>query len=221
MHLAAILGLCLLTDSSVVMAGASPAGILVLIQQGQSDAPQASSPQEPVTNSQPTSPSQEASEPGQGTGDEQTGSVKATPQQPTSETHEAKPTKPSQSDATAKKPATKKRRRKPPVAASNSTSEKKVVKNGGAADPEAQLSPSVSNEQASRERESTTQLLANSDANLKQLAARQLSTTQQASVSQIRKYMEQAKAADAEGDVQRAQNLASKALMLSDDLVKH
>ncbi len=79
----------------------------------------------------------------------------------------------------------------------------------------------MSNEQASRERESTTQLLANSDANLKQLAARQLSATQQASVSQIRKYMEQAKAADAEGDVQRAQNLASKALMLSDDLVKH
>jgi hypothetical protein len=33
--------------------------------------------------------------------------------------------------------------------------------------------------------------------------------------------MEQAKEAEAAGDVQRAQNLASKALMLSDDLVKH
>jgi len=33
--------------------------------------------------------------------------------------------------------------------------------------------------------------------------------------------MEQAKAAEESGDVQRAQNLASKALMLSDDLVKH
>jgi hypothetical protein len=63
--------------------------------------------------------------------------------------------------------------------------------------------------------------LATTDTNLKQLAARQLSTTQQDSVSQIRKYMEQAKAAEDAGDVQRAQNLASKALMLSDDLVKH
>jgi hypothetical protein len=45
--------------------------------------------------------------------------------------------------------------------------------------------------------------------------------TQQDSVSQIRKYMEQAKTAEDEGDVQRAQNLASKALMLSDDLLKH
>jgi hypothetical protein len=84
-----------------------------------------------------------------------------------------------------------------------------------------QLSPGVSDEQASRQRQSTTQLLATTDANLKQLAARQLNATQQDSVSQIRKYMEQAKAADSAGDVQRAQNLASKAVLLSDDLVKH
>jgi hypothetical protein len=96
-----------------------------------------------------------------------------------------------------------------------------VVRNGGTADPVVRLSPGVSDEQASRQRQSTTQLLATTDANLKQLAARQLDVTQQDSVSQIRKYMEQAKAADSAGDVQRAENLASKALLLSDDLVKH
>ena len=40
--------------------------------------------------------------------------------------------------------------------------------------------------------------LATTDANLKQLAAHPLNTTQQDSVSQIRKYMEQAKAAIAQ-----------------------
>ena len=96
-----------------------------------------------------------------------------------------------------------------------------MVRNGGATDPVVQLSPGVSDEQASRQRQSTTQLLATTDANLKQLAAHPLNPTQQDSVSQVRKYMEQAKAAEEAGDMQRAQNLASKALMLSDDLVKH
>jgi hypothetical protein len=78
----------------------------------------------------------------------------------------------------------------------------------------------VSPEQASSQRQNTTQLLAATDANLKQISTRQINSTQQASVSQIRKYMEQAKTAEQAGDVQRAQNLASKALLLSDDLAK-
>jgi hypothetical protein len=124
-------------------------------------------------------------------------------------------------ESTAKAAPKKRRRRKHVAAKPDSAPEKKVVKNGGTADPAVQLAPGVSNEQASRQRQSTTQLLATTDTNLKQLASRQLSETQQDSVSQIRKYMEQAKAAEDAGDVQRAQNLASKALMLSDDLVKH
>jgi hypothetical protein len=77
-----------------------------------------------------------------------------------------------------------------------------------------QLAPGVSNEQASRQRRSTTELLATTDTNLKQLASRELNRTQQDSVSQIRKYMEQAKTAE-EQESTRAQNLASKALALS------
>jgi len=84
-----------------------------------------------------------------------------------------------------------------------------------------QLAPTISAEQASSQRQSTAQLLTATEDNLKQIASRQLNSTQQDSVSQIRKYMEQAKAAESAGDVQRAHNLASKALLLSDDLVKH
>jgi hypothetical protein len=84
-----------------------------------------------------------------------------------------------------------------------------------------QLAPGVSAEQASSQRQNTTQLLAATDANLKQIASRTMNSSQQDSISQIRKYMEQAKAAEQAGDVQRAHNLASKALLLSDDLVKH
>lgn len=79
----------------------------------------------------------------------------------------------------------------------------------------------MSAEQASRQRQNTTQLLAATDTNLKQISSRQLNPSQQDSVSQIRKYIEQAKAAEQAGDVQRAHNLASKALLLSDDLAKH
>ena len=78
----------------------------------------------------------------------------------------------------------------------------------------------MSAEQASSQRQNTTQLLAATDANLKQISSRPMPSSQQASVDQIRKYMEQAKAAEQAGDVQRAQNLASKALLLSDDLAK-
>ena len=78
----------------------------------------------------------------------------------------------------------------------------------------------MSPEQASSQRQSTTQLLAATDANLKQISSRPMNSSQQDSISQIRKYMEQAKAAEQAEDVERAYNLASKALLLSNDLVK-
>ncbi len=95
------------------------------------------------------------------------------------------------------------------------------MRNGGTADPVVQLAPGMSAEQASSQRQNTTQLMAATDANLKQISSRQLNSSQQDSVSQIRKYIEQAKAAEQAGDVERAHNLASKARLLSDDLAKH
>jgi outer membrane biosynthesis protein TonB len=222
MNLATILALWVLTDSSVaaVVSPALPVG-LVQESQPQSAAPQALPQQEPTQNPQPASPAQETPQPSQEPTPDKTEPEKAGPA-PAQEPSKAPPAASAKKPPSTTKAATRRRRRRKHFAAkTDSAPEKKVVKNGGTADPAAQLAPGVSNEQASRQRQSTTQLLATTDTNLKQLASRQLSTAQQDSVSQIRKYMEQAKAAEDAGDVQRAQNLASKALMLSDDLVKH
>lgn len=71
-----------------------------------------------------------------------------------------------------------------------------------------------------QEKQTTTQLLAITDGNLQKISSRQLDAGQEETVRQIRNYTEQAKAAEKQGDIQRAQNLASKARQLSDDLVK-
>ncbi len=69
--------------------------------------------------------------------------------------------------------------------------------------------------------DSTYQLLASSDANLKKISGRQLSANQQDTVKQIKSYMEQANTAAKDGDVQRAHNLAVKANLLATELVGH
>jgi hypothetical protein len=98
---------------------------------------------------------------------------------------------------------------------------KKVVPNGGADDPKVSLSPGLNREQASHQVESTKQLLAASDANLKKISGRQLSANQQDTVKQIKSYMEQANKAADDGDPQRAYNLAVKANLLSAELAGH
>ena len=80
------------------------------------------------------------------------------------------------------------------------------------------LSPEVTQKQASEQTVRTNQLLASSDANLKKISGRQLSAGQQDTVKQIKSYMEQATAAKDRGDVQRAYNLAVKANLLSAEL---
>jgi hypothetical protein len=212
MYLAAILGLSVLTTPAVVAieyrAQPQPFG-----QETQPTVPAQDAPR----NAAPAPPS---SQPG----------AEPQPQPPVPEAAQEPPT--AKPEAAGKKPeprtqkprtkaATKKRRRRKTAArTSTATPEKKVVRNGGTAEPVVQLAPGISEEQASSQRQNTTQLLAATDANLKRISSRSLNPGQQASVSQIRKYMEQAKAAEQAGDVQRAQNLASKALLLSDDLAK-
>jgi hypothetical protein len=63
-------------------------------------------------------------------------------------------------------------------------------------------------------------MLGTTDANLKQIAGRQLSATQQAMVNQIRQFMDQSKAAVVDGELERARTLAWKAQVLSEELVK-
>lgn len=76
----------------------------------------------------------------------------------------------------------------------------------------------MSNQEASEELNSTSQLLASADAKLKQIANRQLDDAQQDTVRQIKSYMEQARTAAKNGEVQRAYTLANKANLLSADL---
>jgi len=124
------------------------------------------------------------------------------------------PEKPiAKSSPSGKKPAHKKKPGSAPT--------KRVVRNGSTPDPTVQLAPGMSQKQASTELQNTTQLLAATDASLKQISGRQLNPNQQNMVSQIRKYMEQSKQAADEGDPERAHNLAIKAHLLSDDLAKH
>ena len=207
MYLAAILGLCVWTTPAVaaIEYRAQPQPFS---QETQPSVPAQDSPQ----NAAPAAPS---SQPG----------AEPQSQPPAPEAAQEPPTTKPESSAKKPEPTTKaatkkRRRRKTAASTSTATPEKKVVRNGGTADPAVQLAPGVSAEQASSQRQNTTQLLAATDANLKRISSRSMNPSQQASVSQIRKYMEQAKAAEQAGDVQRAQNLASKALLLSDDLAK-
>lgn len=76
-------------------------------------------------------------------------------------------------------------------------------------------------EQANRQRRTTEELLAGTGQSLKRLAGRTLNADQQETVGQVRSFMEGARSALQKGDPQRARNLALKAYLLSDELVKH
>jgi hypothetical protein len=97
----------------------------------------------------------------------------------------------------------------------------KVIREGGTADANALLSPSMSMEQASRQIQNTTQLLASAQANLQRISKRKLTTDQQAIVDQVHSYVQQATDALNRGDLQRGHNLALKANLLADDLARH
>ncbi|MGA8152271.1 MAG: hypothetical protein WB952_15065 [Terriglobales bacterium] len=95
------------------------------------------------------------------------------------------------------------------------------MRNGSTTDPTVAISPGLSEQQISQQMKKTDQLLAAADANLKVISGRQLSASQQDTVTQIKSFIEQAKTASSSGDVQRAYNLANKANLLSVDLKGH
>ena len=118
--------------------------------------------------------------------------------------------------AAAKKPKTVKVV-EPPV---EGPPERRVIRNGSATDPTTQISPSVPPQKASSQMENTNSLLSTADANLKSISGAQLSASQEDMVKQVKTYMEQAKTAAGAGDLERANNLATKAQLLSAELVK-
>jgi hypothetical protein len=96
-----------------------------------------------------------------------------------------------------------------------------VVREGGATEPAEQIVPGMTPVEATRQRQNAEQWLVSTGDQLKQLKGRTLDARQQDTVGQIHNYMEGARTALREGDVQRASTLAQKAHLLAEDLVKH
>jgi hypothetical protein len=105
------------------------------------------------------------------------------------------------------------------AAPANCPPAKTVIREGGTTEPAIQLIGGEGGEQASNQRATTDQLLGSTENNLKKVAGRQLTSSQQEMMTQIQQFMEQSKAAVAAGDLQRGHNLAMKARLLSDELV--
>jgi hypothetical protein len=97
---------------------------------------------------------------------------------------------------------------------------KTVVTEGGTQPATPQLSASMPHEQAIHQKLNTNQLLEATDYNVKSIS-RALNADEQAMLQHIRSYMQQSRDAIKDGDTERAYNLALKAHLLSDELIKH
>lgn len=207
MRLAIIVGICLLSLSTPGHIVPVSAGVVLQAAQSQdsppvSPSPEGSATQSPVTDQRKT----------------------ANPPQPATTPCPNN----SQSTSTAKsdcKPAAKTRKHRKPAAPAQTTTgsspSKTVVRNGGTGDSSVNLEPGVTPQQASRDVDNTNKLLATSDANLKKLSGRQLTANQQDTVKQVKSYVDEAKKAASDGDLQRAYNLAVKANLLLSELAGH
>jgi hypothetical protein len=212
MALAIILGICFLVST------ATPAVPKAFASQAPGQQPQPTTSQSPEnTASQPQTSEPKAPAPDQPA--PSTVQEPAPPQPPPA----AKPhhKKSADTNCPVSTPATQ-----PPAGDTSNTTttappcppKKRVIRNGGTDEPRLHLSGGTKVKQSSEP--STTQLLAVTEKNLKKVVDRQLNTGQQEMLRQIRAFMEQSKQATAAGDLAQAQNLASKARLLSDELVK-
>lgn len=130
--------------------------------------------------------------------------------------------KPEAAPQTAPPPKPKRHtHKKKPAVQPGDPPEKVVVRDGSAAEPAVKLSPPMSQKQSSNQLRNADNLLAGTESNLKQVSGRTLNSTQQETVKQIHSYMDQARKAINDGDLDRGRNLAFKAHLLSEDLVKH
>lgn len=137
---------------------------------------------------------------------------------------------PAKTETPEKTPPKKKITKKPPATQpgqSASTTQappkqtsKLVIQEGSAPASQGQLAAGVALEDSSPHKLTTEQLLQSAQANLNSIN-RPLSPDEQAIVSQIKDYIAQSRKATADSDLVRAHNLALKAHLLSDELVKH
>ena len=106
-----------------------------------------------------------------------------------------------------------------PATTASNTPGRTVVRDGGNSNTPGDILPGMDRNQAAQQRQAIDQLLQSTDAALKAIT-RTLSNEERATVDQIRAYMAQSRTAETDGDLLRANNLATKAHLLSDSLVK-
>lgn len=82
------------------------------------------------------------------------------------------------------------------------------------------IGPDVSSPEATRDRQSTNQLLDTTENQVKKLEGQTLSSDQHSVLMQIKSYIAQSRKAITDGDYERASNLAKKAQLLTEELVK-
>lgn len=112
-------------------------------------------------------------------------------------------------------PAVKKPSPQTPAGTTTARNNKTVINDGGVSAP---VAPAPSPEQA-RQQAATEQLLQSTENAIKGIT-RQLSPEEQAMLAQIRDFVSQSRSATKDNDFTRAHNLAVKAHLLSDELVK-
>lgn len=213
MNLAAILGVCCALSVSAGTAA---------ISSGRLD--QDNTAPQPQTSSQPQAqPSEPAKPAAASTGETPASAARAKPAAAKARRHK-KTAAPNCSTATAPAAGNSADAAKPADAAAGSSlppcpTPKKVVRNGGSNEPAIQLTGDTTAEHAEEQR-STDQLAAATEANLKKIAGHELTPSQQEMVRQIKQFMDQSKEAVAAGDLERGHNLAAKAQLLSEELVK-
>jgi outer membrane biosynthesis protein TonB len=171
----------------------------------QAQAPTITQPQQPATTQQQPAETQQQQQP-----ETQPTQPEPTETQPATTTPPPKP-KPKPRHTANHKPATENK----PVQQAANTPPAAVIAPTPAPPP---LTPDVPHDQAELQRRSTEQLLETTEYNLRSVR-RTLTDDEQQMVQQIRNYMQQARAAQNDGDVVRAKNLALKAHQLSDALV--
>jgi len=132
----------------------------------------------------------------------------------------AKKTPPATSGTQAKGPTTTPPASSPMPGADTTTAGIHPPPNPADAAAAVAIGPDVSRAEAARDRQSTTQLLDTTESQLKRVDGGSLSSDQQAMLAQIKTYISQSRKAINEGDYERASNLAKKAQLLTDELMK-
>lgn len=100
----------------------------------------------------------------------------------------------------------------------NCPPEKTIVRQGGIAEQSIQLAGGSAGDQAQK-KDAASRMIAATEQNLNRLTGRQLSNAERDSVIQIRQFVEQSRTALTAGNLERAQTLAWKAKLLSEDLI--